>query len=412
MGFVADWIEQIADVVTDIADAIWNKIREIGNWIEEQIGWINTALIVLTVVSVGIMLPYAIAAYEGAMLSAVIASGGTLAGLDLLTAQAVSFAIALKAGFSAFLIAIHFDVILAVHNIAYLISPHYRAMFQQVINEISRISSILGLGPSFIVLALENARTLVLTVSGLFGMQYDLAQVQWLGIMNNYLKDFAKIAERYRNNPGALLQDMADLIDRPVMDQMGEYMQTLLKTIDRVITGAEEIAIAISTVRRDIDNFIEDMPEFLKREIKPYTDPIIKQIDDFIRYDFTPSIDVIHGVLGILEVRQENIQSRVDNTVERLRYPGRYLQEIDNLPTTQRLDQEYAISEISNRPQRRVYEDIARDGETVETGLSLLRKALDNLLPAPPYLIPEVPELIKKPQIQMDKFDSWFVGDY
>lgn len=412
MGDVGDFIEDIVDAITDIAEGIWNAIENMGRWLEEQIGLINLALITLTVVTVGIMLPYAIAVYEGAMLSAVIASGSTLTGLDLLTAQAVSMAMGLQAGFSAFLEAIYFDVILSVHNIAYLVSPHYRNMFQQVLNEISSVSNVLGLGPSFIVLALENARTLVLTTSGLFGMKYDLAQVQWLSIMNNYLKDFVKVADRYRNNPGLLLQDMADSINRPIMDQMGEYMQTVIGTIDLIITNAEELAIAFSKVRRDLDNFINDLPDFLKWEIKQYTDPILDTFGNFIKYDFKPSINIINGVINILESKQADIKSRVDDTVDRLRYPGKYLHEIDAFHVDDRTLQEYSLSEISNRPQRVVYEGIAKEGETVETGLALIRKALDKVIPPPKYAIPEVPEPIEVPQIEMPERKTWFVGDY
>jgi len=412
MGAVADFIDDIADAITDIADGIWDKIRQIGTWIEDQIGWIGAALIVITVISVGIGLPYAIAAYEGAMLSAVIASGGTLAGLDLVAAQAVAAAIALKAGFSAFLAAIHFDVILSIHSIAYLISPHYRDMFQKVMNEISNISNILGLGPSFIVLALENARTLVLTTSGLFGMKYDLAQVQWLGILSNYLKDFAAKAEKYKNNPGLLLVDMADSINRPVMDQMGEYMQTVIKTIDRIIDGAEKLAKAFTDIRRDIDNLIEDLPDFIKREIKPYTDPIIKEFDDFIRTDFRPSINVIHGVLGVLEVKQQGIKSRIDDTIDRLVHPGHYLHEIDEFNPDTRLEQEYSISEVSSRPERKLFDMVETEGETVSQDLLSILKALKTRLPRPPYEQKPVPIPVTRPQIEMKPRDTWFAGDY
>lgn len=412
MGAVADFISDIADVVTDIADAIWDQIKQIGDWLEDQLGWLNVALIVLVIVAVAIGLPAAIAAYEGAMLSAVIASSGSLAGLDLVAAQAISAAIALEAGFSAFLTAIYFDVILTVHNIAYLVSPHYREMFQKVLNEIMNISHILGLGPSFIVLALENARTLVLTTSGLLGMKYDMAQVQWLGILSNYLKEFAGKVRSYRNNPGLLLLDMGELINRPVMDQMGAYMQTIIGTIDDTIDNAEKVAQAVTAVERDLTAFIDDLPENLKRQIKPYTDPILNRINSFIKYDFKPSIDVIHGVIGVLETKQQGIKSQIDDTIERLLYPGKYLHEIDALDSDLQNEQAWSIAEVSNRPERELYEVVDQGRDVIRERLKSILDALATRLPKPAYALPEVPRPVIIPQIEMEERNTWFVGDY
>jgi len=285
-------------------------------------------------------------------------------------------------------------------------------MFQKVINEISNISNLLGLGPSFIVLALENARTLVLTTSGLFGMKYDLAQVQWLGILSNYLKEFAEKAERYKNNPGLLLQDMADSINRPIMDQMGEYMQVLIQSLETVINNAADFAMALTNVRVDLDNFIEDLPESIKKQIKPYTDPIIKEFDDFIRYDFKPSINIINGVLGVLEVKQQGIKDRVDDTINRLLYPGHYLHEIDEFNPDTRIDQEYSLSEVANRPERELFKMVDHEGLTVGHNLQAILKALETRLPKPPYEVKQLPEARKVPQLIMKPYSTWFVGDY
>ncbi|GAH42119.1 unnamed protein product, partial [marine sediment metagenome] len=93
----------------------------------------------------------------------------------------------IQAGLDAFLTAIHYDTLHAIHRIAYLTSKDYRETMNKVYNEISKASESLGLGPYYLQLFLQNARGLILAVSTSFGRSYDMAEMEWLATFDEYL---------------------------------------------------------------------------------------------------------------------------------------------------------------------------------------------------------------------------------
>jgi len=69
---------------------------------------------------------------------------------------------AIKASYNMFLEAIHYDTLLKIHEIAYIVSGDYRVQVNKIYGRIAEVSEALGLGAQFINLALRNARAITL----------------------------------------------------------------------------------------------------------------------------------------------------------------------------------------------------------------------------------------------------------
>jgi len=169
MGFICDFIDDIVD------------------WVKEHWEFVVLAIIAIVVTIItfnpglGMAIYSTVAGTIAGLIEGIglISTGTAITALDTIgaltvssvaTASAISsFISAIAVSFGAFLEAIHFKTLLAIHEIAYLLSDEYRLMLASITQDIMEYSESLGMGSTFVLLGIQNVRTLVLDVSSMLG---------------------------------------------------------------------------------------------------------------------------------------------------------------------------------------------------------------------------------------------------
>jgi len=369
-------------------------------------------LIMASIVGAAVLGPAVVSAYQAAMSAALSPSLATLSTLSKVKLGLEVFVGSLQLSISALLTAIHFDTLVSVHKLAFLVSEDYRVIIRGVYSEITRISEALGYGPYFMVLFLQNARNLVLDVSTSMGMKYDLAQVEWLSVSQGYLKSFSAATYRYSNNPEALLFDLERWVDRPAMDRKGEFIQAIIRGVQRTTEAVEEIVTDVVVIRDDIDKLVKDLPETIRNRVDPVIAPYIEKFDTFITETYDPykaSLDSIMEGITSLQGRQ---REEVAVLIDRLKKPADYLLEIDHFSDEDRFDQERKFGDISTRQYHRDVNEFVQKAEPASAELAKIREALRAVIPMPLGFPEEIETPVRPAGVKASLRKTWFVGDY
>lgn len=412
MGAVADVFDVVEDVVGDVVDAVVDIVTDVVVAISENV--LTPEFLTIAAICIGqyYAIPAISAAYASAASTELAAYSVSMSAADAMIVGTSAFTSAVSAGLTAFAEAIHLTTILDIHNIATLVSSDYRNMMFNVYSEISEVSSALGFYPQFLPLAFRNSRQLVLSSSNLMGRKYDLAQVEWLTTFNSYLTEFNKHAKEYENNPEALFYDLEQLVEKPSMDAGGSTMQTVFVSINDTVKAVKATVADTVTVRDDLNRLISDLPERIRSQIKPYTDPIIRQFDDFITNTYDPAIKEFQSLLDRFSDLQKKNLSDIDDVVERLAKPGDYLLEIDSLLEADRLDQEGKIAEISTRRFRTDVDELAKEAVPISMQLTKLKALLEEKRIPPIWKVAEMEKPFRPAGVKAARRATWFVGDY
>jgi len=406
---------KIDEIVNEVG--IRAQIREYIIWEEkkraehrETFAKFQTALLI---VGIGMAFYPAVAqAYTSYQAAAVSAEAAGLSGLSITYAGIKAFVNSLSLSFKAFLNAIQFDIWMGVHRIAYMVSDDYRIMIGKVYSEISRVSYALGLGPWFLLHAFQNVRTLVLHTSAAFGREYDMAQAEWLSTSMSYLKVFQERAYKYKDNPYAFFYDMEQLVERPSIDAAGAGSTALFITIDKLVTGVEEVVNTTVTLRDDIDKLVKQLPETIRSQLDPMIQPYIKKFDTFKTDNYDPTITRFNLIFDEVKSLQTKQKEKVGRLVDRLKKPGDYISEIDGFEEADRFRQEDQVSDIATRPLGRDLELIAPHVATTSAELERIRIALEYVSLEPLSMPYEVTGPGRPAGVPATIRETWFIGDY
>lgn len=322
------------------------------------------------------------------------------------------FSKALVSGMKAFLEAIHFKTIIKIHSLAMIFSKDYKDMMDKVYGQIRQVSEALGMGADFLSLILNDARSVVMSTSSLYGTGYDLGEVQWLSTMNGYIKDFSTKAEIYENNPSALLRDMNTYIQKPSIDAKANAQATFITIFEGVVTVADATAEKVVTLREDLEQTILHLPPVISREIYDKINPIFEGFDNFIQNEYRPVAKDISNAIHVLNDTTERQTDRLRDLTRSILNPGDLLGNVDNLSDLERIRQEGKIAEIANRAPVRSVKEVNLRIDKAHKGLKEIYEAITEVREKPPYHVPEAKGLVYAPGAVPALYKSWFVGDF
>ncbi|GAH59535.1 unnamed protein product, partial [marine sediment metagenome] len=203
---------------------------------------------------------------------------------------------ALKASFSAFLAAIHFETIIAVHEIAYLTSSAYRSMMAKVYGKLGEFSEAIGRSTGFIETAIQLARKTSLDVSSFLGKSYDLSEVVWLNDFNKLLGKISDTSSLYAKNPSQIWTDIDELIVKPAIDAKAEAQITMFATVKNLAGVAKSLDETLTTVQANFGAVVEELPAKWRNDITPIVDKISDEIKSFREGFLYPAFDKVSGV--------------------------------------------------------------------------------------------------------------------
>ena len=318
----------------------------------------------------------------------------------------------ITAGFKAFLDAIHYRTLVALHKVAYLVSSDYREIMQDVYGQLSKASSALGLGPHYLQLFYQSARVLILDVSTSLGRGYDVAQLEWLSTFNGYLKVFNSRASRYKSDPSLLFYDLEQLVERPALDAKGAGTAAVFNTLDSLLTSTEDTIKNIHKINTDVEQLVSNLPESIKEHVKPYTDKVTKKVDEFIENSYDPAMATLNGLIIAIKGVQETTKGALSGVISRIAKPANYLLEIDSMDDLDRLDQENKLAGVTSRGYIQDSNFVAGEtlGEYVH--LEAIAAALREVTISP-VIFPYEIDLPQRSAIEpATPRETWFIGEF
>lgn len=313
---------------------------------------------------------------------------------------------------STFLEVIHFKTLMAINNIAYLVSSDYRVMMQGVYNNIAKYSSELNMGTGFVLLALQNSRTFVLDASTMLGRSYDLGQVSYLKELESYLGELSSVGKKYKNNPGMLLLDLEERIVRPNVETKTEVMRFFYSTLDNISKIADSLVTNVDTLRQDIVNIVNDLPDKLKGDWAQDILDADKKLRDFIRDEYSPVLSSINTLVDRHANTLESHANSINAVVQRLAHPGDYIAELRNKGDDVRRRQVSTINDVLWQDTTASVAATASNDNTVANSLASINDALQAEIPSPSWEYVEQQGAIFSPGEQQASSKTWYQGDY
>lgn len=314
--------------------------------------------------------------------------------------------------FAEFLTAIHFQTILKIHNIAFLVSSEYREMMRKVWGQIAEFAEAVELPAGYIEAAINTARTVVLDVSGFLGRPYDLGEITWLSEFQVLLKRMQSKAEQYRKNPQIIWEDLNELVIKPTIDNKARTQQHILSTIENVIDFGEKTVEDIEALRSKLRDGLDKLPFQWAKDIVLKTDDIWFRFESWKSEVYLPIIGNMGEIIDELHVRQTNNKDKLNEMFADLRYPGDYLGTVDDLPDQQRLIQEEKIAEVSRRASDREVTDWTKHTESKTLTLESVLRAIEFMPPPSKLPYVKLDMITVRPGGQIADHSTWFVGDY
>lgn len=312
----------------------------------------------------------------------------------------------------AFLEAIHFSTILTIHEIAYIVSDDYRAMWVKVYDELGSVSYALGYSADFLNIIIRDSRNVVLDASAMMGQKYDLAEVTWIKSFQSYLKVFSAQATKYTKNPGAVFFDIDRMLTKPAVDNKAGIMQTVYTAIDSTVKFTKAAVDEVDKLRVDLGSLASHLPGSIRDTVKPMLDKIAKDWDEWIRSDYRPSLKLLDGVIKSIEIEQGVNSAKNKALGDKLRKPGTYLKGIYDLPSYEWPSEEKAVSEIALKPfEEEAYYWSAITNKSIQESTEMRKMAFAEREKVE-WEIPEIEVPERPASTPVEPRKTWSVGDY
>lgn len=326
--------------------------------------------------------------------------------------KVVDFIEDLKAKFEWFLKTIHFKTILAVHQVAMLVSPQYRTMMQRIFKSLSEYSKAIGMGPAFIDLAIRSTRTLVLDVTGALGHSYDMSQLVWLTELDGFMKTLSVNSKRYADNPFLIFTDLEEDIERRYGNVHGSVESSTLLVIEGLLKGVGKAAADIGKIDKDLLKLLNDLPAFVKTHIDPQIFNVLRTIDGFIAGEFMPKMQSINVVIGQYGNDIRAAQAAASAAAARILSPKQTVMSLRDLPVIEQDEVLAGLDALDNRRTADMLLKITQWSKPVDDEFQRLLQ-LPEPTKAPPVFLTFEHSLASVPDLQAPVSGSGpFVGDY
>jgi len=216
----------------------------------------------------------------------------------------------------------------------------------------------------------------------------------------------------YASNPSRIWNDIDELIIIPATDAAAEAQITMFATVKSITDMIKRGDEMLTTVQLNFGAVVDELPAKWRNDILPVVEDVAEDIKKWRDGIFAPTMEVIDKVIDVLYTRTLEAKQTMQDIAARLARGGDLLANIDNLPETERLEQERIIGEISTRTYRREselwQETVIQESITLESILAAVKFEL----PPELWFIPEQVGLAVPVGKQAVTKESWFVGDY
>jgi len=420
MGLFEDILEGFFKII----EAITNAIRRVFLIVADIITWFGQEILpkIALVFSALVIAVAVLAIFAPAVATAIVdffAFGTYTLGtynLGLLNIGPISIDLSmsvLRTILATFLEMIHFDTLVALHNIAWVLSEDYRKVLSKVFKKMSEISEELFGWSLGLRVILENTRSIVLSSSAALGYSYDVNQLIWLNSLTDFTILFNEHAETYMEDPEQLFFDLEDWIEEHAIDISGGAHALIYQSVVKLTDGVHGNALELKNVQsRSRENQFQ-LNRLTAGNFGQRIDWNWKAFEGFKGDEYAPRQG--QQEKNINANRQETAANRktLSDLNFKLTRPTGQLEGIDKLSEPEKTDEEINLEDLSTRPFQddsavlaadQAAADADREKEAAELEAEQLKPAAVETIVTKPVTKAEF-----KPRPPVN---SWFVGEY
>jgi hypothetical protein len=315
------------------------------------------------------------------------------------------------AAFTAFLTAIHYDVLIAAVRIAEVISPEFRDAMRNIYKSIEGISAQLELGTTFLLLGYQSTRSLIMGMQSFIGYSYDLGQITWVQSLVTILERTKYTMRRYRNNPHRLFNDLEELIERDSMNSASNFAQTVTATLASLSRTSDEIVRNVQRTMGDLDSLRNALPENVRRWFDEFYLPFKNEWTDFYTHEYRPWKTEVGLVFDDVREWRSAKELELRTIFERLTKPGTNLNYMRELPDDVYASEARFLERYSTLPSTGII--TTQNLLNSEDRINII-SAVNNRPPSPPprILTFEHEPIAGVPITEPESITTWNVGEY
>jgi len=420
MGFFEDLVEGFFKLI----EAIANAVRRVFLIVQDIITWFGQEILptIALVFSALVISVAVLAIFAPAVATAIVeffAFGTYTLGsynLGFLNIGPISVDLSmqvLRTILATFLEMIHFDTLVALHNIAWVLSEDYRKVLSKVFKKMSEISEELFGWSLGLRVILENTRSIVLSSSAALGYSYDVNQLIWLNSLTDFTILFNEHAETYMEDPEQLFFDLEDWIEEHAIDISGGSHALIFQAVSKLTDGVGDNALQIRQVQsRSRENQFH-VNRLTAGNFGQRIDWNWTAFEGFKGDEYAPRQG--QQEKNINTNRQETAANRktLSDLNFKLTRPTGQLEGIDKLSEPEKTDEEINLEDLSTRPFQddsavlaadQAAADADREKEAAEREAEQQKPAAEE-----PIVTKPVTKAEFKPRPPVN---SWFVGEY
>jgi len=408
MGLFADWIAFYSKIARAVISGIGDKVEEIGNEIDiavlkarDQIAelmefdlffigyciWSIEAVVLTVGVSLAVQTWYATSAISGRL----EAFFDTLSSSDL---------------------ALRFEQLRIISQIAQIIFPAYRDIVKDVYKALGGISKVIYKATNDMATWFLAGRHVVYSALIVAGYDPDSAELKAYAESEPWI---VKVRDRYRRyveDPYQIMADIEDEIIKPILTDLSEEnRQTLAKINDAYLDAAQALA-NVQQLNTSVQSWIDTLPDEIGDKIEGRIGYVLDAIDEGLARFERDVLDPIGQSLSIINTAVAKSDARIAELESKYFTPIEVFYEFFSLDPSARADVLGILRKLINQDrdyaQAIVSQSIAQDFASYKIK-TRMRLQEPMALITEPEPLPSI--TVTLPKIQYPK-GSWFVGEY
>ena len=299
-----------------------------------------------------------------------------------------------------------------IHQIVLQLWPEYRASWERLMADVSKVSGYIGWGVDGIGHLVNAVSGGINVLGGVMGKDWNLMRFEMMEKGNKLVVQMSRMLTALKDDPGRVLNQLFENRTLLVADDTAKWWQTVVGTMDTIMDKAQAGVDGSLFVLRELGAVQNNMPETIRKNIPAGIWTALADADQAINLYIVPTLSTIKRNLEIVDSLMESLSSRGSELAAKLANPGDLLLGVDELSPWVKKYQEGLIDDVTSR-EFGFWTDLERT--EVQGDLDDFDR-IDRLLKAPTPE-PGLYTLELKPGqtfrgITAEPHETWFPGGY
>lgn len=303
-------------------------------------------------------------------------------------------------------------VLWRIHQIVASLWPEYRASWERLMSDVSKVSSYLGWGVDGIGHLVNAVGGGVNVLGGLMGKDWNLMRFEMMQKGSELAVQMSRMLQALKDDPGKLLNQLFENRTLLVADDTAKWWEGISNVITIASDKAETAVQGVQGVIGELTAIQENMPETVRNAIPISIWVALVQADAAINDYIRPTLTQIKNTLAFINPIMEALIDKNAELVAKIANPGDLLLGVDELSPWVKKYQEGLIDDVTSR-EFAFWTDQERtemQGDFDE--FDRIDRLATAPTPEPAYFSLEIAEGVTVRGITAEPHENWFVGDY